>query len=427
MSEVTSNREEPRPVRGFSFLDNARASGAHAWLLGIGCAILYLASILLLRWQAPYTDEIIHYAQIWLFAHDRWRVLADLTTIPGYHLLVAGLLDGSGSVSLQGARLINALFGLVAVAGFHALRTRLWPGTQTLASAQLLLLPILAPLFFLVYTDVLALALLLWALWACIGGRHWLAAILLTGVVFVRQHEVVWGGLLALVAIGENQWRVSLKQWRATLVRLLPYALPALVFLIFWAWNGSISLSRGQAALHPDFSFHGGNLLFALLVFTVLLPLQTAANFAAAWRRSGTRWWFVPGLLVIAVGFWLLFRADNPYNSAIPQLYLHNRIPQLLAQDGWVRAVAGLLAAMAVAALSSISLRPLRARWFFSLAALFLAASWLVELRYVMVPFVLWLALRESRGRLFEWITLAYWGGLSCGLMWAILTRRLFL
>ncbi|MBZ0221781.1 MAG: hypothetical protein IT467_04770 [Dokdonella sp.] len=419
--------EKPRPVRGFSFLERARATTTETWLLALLCGMFYAGWIIGLRWQAAYTDEIIHYAQIWLFAQGQWRVLSDLTTIPGYHLLVAGLLDASGAVSLQGARLVNALFGLSAVAALHALRMRLWPGTQTLASAQLLLLPILAPLFFLVYTDVLALALLLWAIWAAVVGRHWLAAMFLTALVCVRQHEIVWGGLLVALALRDADMRSLLRQWRSSVLDLLPYGLPLAAFLAFWAGNGSISLSRSQSALHPDFSLHAGNLLFALLVFGLLLPLQTVLGFVTACRSYWRRPWFVPSLILIAACFWFWFRADNPYNGAFPQLYLHNRIPLLIEQNAWLRAAASVLAAAVACSLAVTRLRPARAAWLFGFSALFLAASWLVELRYVMVPIVVWLALREQRGRLVEWLTFGYWALLSCWLLQAILAHSLFL
>lgn len=52
-------------------------------------------------------------------------------------------------------------------------RRRTWPRTQTLATAQVLVFPILVPLFFLVYTDVLALALLLWRRMGERGRSAW--------------------------------------------------------------------------------------------------------------------------------------------------------------------------------------------------------------------------------------------------------------
>ena len=65
--------------------------------------------------------------------------------------------------------------------------------------------------------------------------------------------------------------------------------------------------------------------------------------------------------------------------------------------------------------------------WLFAFATLFLAASWLVELRYVAVPLVLWLAMREHRARAVEWATFALWLALAVWVMDGILAQRLFL
>src|SRR5512141_427243 len=134
-------------------------------LLGIGLGVLYAVAIAMSQSGGVQGDETYHYAQIQLFLRGDFRVLSQyLTTLPGYHAAVAAGLWLTGSDSLGAARAINALFGLAAAAGFHSLRRSLWPDTEALATAQFLALPILTPLFFLVYTDVLALALLLWAL-----------------------------------------------------------------------------------------------------------------------------------------------------------------------------------------------------------------------------------------------------------------------
>jgi alpha-1,2-glucosyltransferase len=396
------------------------------WLLGLLLGVLYVAAIVAMRQKGAFTDEVDHYAQISLFVRADWRVLPGITTIPGYHLLVGVILHVTGN-SLDAARLVNAGFGLIAIAGFHALRRQLWSGTETLATAQFIALPILVPLFFVVYTDVLALALLLWAAWANVVRRHALAALLLTLLVGVRQHEVVWSGLFGLFAITAAPTRTGLRDgWRA-LRSLLPYALPLVCFGLFWWWNGTVSLSRSEAGLHPDLSLHAGNPCLALLVAGLLLPLHVLSGmreFSAAVRRCPALG-AIPFLL--AAGFWFGFRPDNPYNTALPSYYLHNLIPALIDGDQKVRALAAVAAAVAACGLAPTRLRPPGSRWFYPFALLFLAASWLVELRYVLVPFVLWLALREHRGRAIEHATLALWLVLAVCMMFATVTHRFFL
>ena len=426
--------DEPRHARGFSFLDAAKkslkATRSDAAILGVVLGALFVAALLAMRHRGVYvyTDELNHYAQIQLFLHGEFRIFTRyLTTIPGYHAIVAAILTITGSDSLDAARLVNAAFALTAIAGFYALRRRLWPGTETLATAQLIVLPILVPLFFLVYTDVLALALLLWATFATIASRHWVAAGLLVVLISVRQNEIVWAGFLCALAAWPLVREQGARAWRETLPLVLPYCVPLAAFLAFWAWNGSISLSHEQAALHPDLSLHAGNLYFALFLAGVLLPLQTIGGLGDFVTRAIRRpWLFVIPVLIIAA-FWIGFEASNPYNSALPGYHIRNGFLIAIAHDPVVRAATGVVVALAVCGLAWTRLKPPAAYWLYPIAAFSLAASWLVEERYALVPLVLWLAFREHRGRAIEWATWALWLVLAVFVFHGIIAHRFFL
>jgi alpha-1,2-glucosyltransferase len=409
-------------VRRFS------ATATQILLLGTVCGVLYATAIAVSLGGAAHGDEIYHYAQIHLFRHGDFRVLDTyLTTIPGYHAVIAALMWLAGGLdSLGTARALNALIGLVTAAGFHALRRRLWPGTETLASAQFLALPILAPLFFLVYTDVLALTLVVWATVATLAQRHQLAALALISVVLVRQSDVVWAGFLALLAIWPLLRERGLSAWRELLPIALPYAAPIVLFLAFWSWNGSISLSHGQAALHPV-TLRLGNPFFALFLAGVLLPLQVVAGL----RRFGLRARAQPWLIVLPFAafalYWFGFQADNPYNAALPDSLPRNAFLLTLDRDWHWRAAAGCVMVLAACGLAMTPLRPAVARWLYPVSAFFLASSWLIEQRYALVPLVLWLAFREQHSRLVEYATLALWLVLAVCMITAVVTGRFFL
>jgi alpha-1,2-glucosyltransferase len=378
-------------------------------LLGIGLGVLYAIAIAMSQSGGVQGDETYHYAQIQLFLRGDFRVLAQyLTTLPGYHAAVAAGLWFTGSDSLGAARTINALFGLVAAAGFHSLRRSLWPGTEALATAQFLALPILAPLFFLVYTDVLALALLLWALVATIAGRHGWSALALFGVLLVRQNEIVWAGLAVMLAAWPALRTRGLPAGRELLARLWPYALPILAFCAFWISNGTISLSHEQAVLHP-LTLRLGNPYFALFLAGALLPLHSIVglrDFAGEVRK---RPWLLALPPLMFSLYWWGFHADNPYNLVAPEVYPRNGLLLHIEHDALWRVGAGLVMVLAAWGLAPTRLCPSAAIWLYPFAALFLASSWLIEQRYALVPLVLWLAFREHRGRAIEYTTLALW------------------
>lgn len=425
---------EPRHVRGFAFADSEKPGRSAApaplivWALGIVLGLLYVAAIAYSLGGSERGDEIYHYAQIHLFRIGDFRVLDTyLTTIPGYHAVVAVLLGLAGLDSLGAARAINAMFGLVVLAAFHSLRRRLWPGTESLATAQIVVLPILAPYFFLVYTDVLALALILGAVAATLAQRHLLSALLLAGVVLVRQNDVVWAAFAGVLATWPRLREHGLVRWKSIGRMALPYALPIAAFLAFWAWNGSISLSHGQAALHPELTLHLGNPCFALLLAGVLMPLHVLAglrDFAGCLRAR-------PWLLVLAPAmftlYWFGFHADNPYNGALPAFLPRNAFLLALDRDPGLRAATGIVIVLAACGLAPTRMRPSAAPWLYPTAAFFLAASWLIEQRYVLVPFVLWLAFREQRAPWIEYATLALWLVLAVCLFSGVATGRFFL
>ncbi|HET7924020.1 MAG TPA: hypothetical protein VFL30_03930, partial [Rhodanobacteraceae bacterium] len=191
--------------------------------------------------------------------------------------------------------------------------------------------------------------------------------------------------------------------------------------------NGSISLSHEQAALHPDLSLHAGNLFFALFIAGVLLPFQTIAGLGDFATRVRERPWLLAIPLVVLAAFWFGFRADNPYNTALPHYNVRNGFLIAIGTDPLVRAATGIVVALAACGLASTRLRPSAAYWLYPIAAFSLAASWLVEQRYALVPLVLWLAFREQRGRLIEWATWALWLALAVFVFRGMIAHRFFL
>ena len=381
-----------------------------------------------MRHRGTYTDELNHFAQIELFVHGEFRIFTRyLTTIPGYHAIVAAILWITGADSLNAARLVNAAFALIGIAGFHALRRRLWPGTETLATAQLIVLPILAPLFFLVYTDVFALALLVWATFATVTARHWLSAALLVVLIDVRQNEVVWAGLLAALAIWPLWRERGVQAWREILANALPYCVPVAAFLAFWggtdrfrcrassprcirisACTPAISSSRSSSPARccrcrPSRDF-------------AISPITRDAGRGCSRFRS-----------LLFAAFWWGFHADNPYNTVFPNYYVRNALLIAIDAQPALRALVGAVVVLAACGLAFTRLRPAGAYWLYPIATLFLAASWLIEQRYALVPLVLWLAFREHRGRAIEWATAALWLALAVFLFQGMFAMRFFL
>jgi alpha-1,2-glucosyltransferase len=411
-----------RSVTNSQFKPSGNSGIRLAW---VGFAFLYLGIciIAILTQSAPVGDERVHYAQIDFFDHGVFRVGRDyFAMLPGYHLTMAALLYGTGLRSLAAVRIFNAVFGLAAIAAFHLLRKRVWPEGAGAATLQFALLPILFPFDFLVYTDVLALALVLGAAAATVGKRHVLSGLLMLAAMGLRQSSAIWLPLFVGIAV----WPAVGKPWppwREMLARTWPYALDAAAFCAYWAWNGTIALSAEQARLHPGWPPQVGNVFFALLLCALFFPVHVYLGVGEFVARARVRpWLFVLPMAAFAI-YWFALRVDHPFNQLSSVLILHNFLAQHCAASAVWKAGVGTLAVVAGCGLGATRLRPPGAALLYPLSLIALAAAWMIEPRYALVPLALWLAFREARDAATERATTALWAVFAVILSLGMLLR----
>ncbi|MBB5209749.1 hypothetical protein [Chiayiivirga flava] len=407
--------------------------------LGVLCMALVWIAMWFVGWTTiPHSDEWLHYYQSLYFSRGNFEVyVGTLTNIPTYHVWLALLMKVFGFEALGAARVVNSLYGLGALGALYAIRRTLHQADALRSTAQLMFLPPLFVFFFIAYTDVLALALILAALLACLRGRHGWAALALLLATAVRQPSVLWAVCFALVAAwpvlqrayAAAPWRVATLAPHAkdTLRIVWPYIGTVVAFFVYWAWNGSISFSNAQAEeAHPDLKFDVGNPYFLLFLAGCLLPLQTWAGlrrFAVAARRRP--WlWLVP-VAVFAL-YATAFEVAHPYNTFAGDYFLHNMFLQRLAVDRVLWGVVGLGATLAACGLGCTRFALPQGWLVLPFGVLFVAASWLIEPRYAIVPLALLLALRGSESDRGEAITLALWAVAAVYVAWGVFEFRFF-
>ena len=378
-----------------------------------GFAFLYIAIACFAAGAKPIPDEIAHYVHINWFDHGEFKIAGDiLTVLPGYHAISAAILWAVDQRTLVAARFLNAFYGLLAIAAFYWMRRNASGKADAAATLQFALLPILFVYDFMVFTDVLSLAVVLAAGAMTLSRRHVISGALMILALCIRQTNVIWLPLYAWLAVsGERSF--SLSPARVMLAQAWPYAVGAGMFLGYWAWNGSISLSKAQATMHPDFSVHVGNVYFALFLCAVLFPLHVFIGLKAFVARAQVQHWLIAVPLAAFALFWLLFRVDHPFNQALEPWMLHNRILQL-TQSAWQwKAALGVAAVAAGCGLAATLLRPSSAWMLYPLTLIALLSSWMVEHRYALVPLVLWLVFRERQSEKIETATTALWAILA--------------
>jgi alpha-1,2-glucosyltransferase len=431
---------------GASAFDRLRRVDPRLWAALLCAAGLTLGWVLMLR-VGGLADETVHFPQIRSFLEafpdGPWTLDPRLTTFPTYHALVAAVLALTGTSSLTAARTVDLAISAALLAVFAAAVLRIH-GRRTIAArrmAQLAFLPILFPFFFLVYTDVLSLLLVLLGVLLADRPRPVLAPLAAWAAVLVRQTNVVWAVWIALVHLRAVDRNVSAppdaadRRWRL-LGPAAPYALLAAATVGFVLWHGGLAL--GDPAAHPPGALHAANVDFFLLVLLVcFLPLhlpalkRVAGSLSAALRRRPWRERLVLSLLALAAlaaGFLLFtwsFEVSHPYNRFLGSL--RNR-----ALDFFTHGELGtltLFTADVVALLALVGTRLTRplAYALYPLSAAFLAAHWLVEQRYDFIPLALWLLYREEAPPWAERLQLVWGIALTAFLHLGVVNRWFFL
>lgn len=412
------------PAMSFPF-HSARSQAQLGWIIVV---LAWIAGLMLAWPGALIGDEWIHYSQIAGVLAGDFDVMAQwLTTLPGYHVAVGMVMLAFDAASPGAARMVNAMSGIGAVAVFHAIRRHLHPSDQWRATAQFALLPILFPFFFLAYTDVLSLALVLAAFLCTLKGRHLISALLVLVAIGVRQNNVLWAAFLAVWALWPIWTTRAIgtgEALRTSLHTAWAYLLPCAAFLGYWWWNGSVSFASAQSTMHPDATLHAGNPYLFLFLVALLLPLQTFVGVRTFLQRARLvpAWWILPALVLGL--FAVFFEVDHPYNRLALGVNLRNQ--WLVVVDGgqgaWV--FMGLIATAAACALGAAPLVRTEGRLLWPFALVFLAASWLIEPRYAFVPLAFYLLLRRPSGARIEAATLALWAVLAVHLAIGIFASR---
>lgn len=395
--------------------------------LFLTAAVLLTAVILCLP-PHPLVDESIHLPQAQMFAHGDWTIHPFLSTWPTMNLLVSGSLRIFGTDSLIAARATIAFCALIGVIGFYQVACHFDPPTAAMRTAQFFLLPIVVPYCGLVYTDIPALAALLWLLYSIVKQRPVLFCVTGLLAVALRQSNIVW--LAAAVAMYFYEARDRAGAGKALTSIAVFSAAVGLLWLIV-VWNvGGVALTSVTQTVHllkpsglPNIEFAIG--LGGFLFLPVLVSL--GPGLMALFKRP--RW--IVTLTILAAFVGLTFLVKHPYNTE-PELidyFLRNWVLYEITHSAlrWAFAlcVAGFAIAFAYFPLQRevASLKvPL-----FAVAAIYLLPFGLIEQRYYIPLYAFFSLFRQRVSMPLERLQLALSICLSVGVLYAISAMGKFL
>ena len=259
------------------------------------------------------------------------------------------------------------------------------PQVSTMRTLQFVSFPLLFPFWFLIYTDVYALMWLLLAILALTRDRVHVSGILMIVSVLVRQTYIVWLVLLGL-------WTVTVAApLRQLATRGASFGIGAGLFLLFVMVNGGVAV--GDQGSHPAFVFQTENLLFMLFCFFVMfLPLILSTLPQIARLPPA----LLVGVLLSSVGLYFgTFRVDHPNNIGL-NYFVRNALLETMTASTSAGVVTSVAIALAVLSLCVIRLRQPVQYLIYPFAALSVMPSWLIEQRYYLPAFALFMLFRES-------------------------------
>jgi alpha-1,2-glucosyltransferase len=296
----------------------------------------------------------------------------------------------TGHSEKESIRLFVLLVSGATILTFRSLVKSFAPQASTVRTLQFALFPLLFPFWFLIYTDVLGLLLLLLAVLALTRERFHVTGILATLSVAVRQTYVVWLALLGVwTAVVNSAGPLRQLAWRG-----MSFGIAAALFLLFVMANDGVAI--GDRDSHPEMELHTENLLFMLVCFFLMfLPLIVSRLPQIARLHPAV-------LMGVALSSVLLFfgtfRVDHPYNhnDITEDVFLRNTVLQAMTSSTLARVATSVAIALAALSLCVIRLRQPVHYLIYPFAALSVMPVWLIEQRYYLPAFALFMLFRES-------------------------------
>ncbi len=391
------------------------------------CIVIGLVTSFLLVIQKPlYVDEIAHYYVISSFCSFDYSKVPDfLPQIPGYHFF-AGLFGWLSNCSEAGIRLFTLLLSFASIFVAFKLSEAIGIGIvdKRLKVLVYILLPILFPYFFLIYTDVISLLFILLMFYFLVKENYPASALFGALGFVVRQNNILWV-LFSIVyvligksgKIGPNKLKEVFSP--GFIKKVLPYIIVLLIAAAFFIKNGGFAI--GGKGEHPALSFSMMNIYTALFYFFWLNAPDNIANLKTIRKKvmgfDRKRLLVVLFAIALFFSFFLFtFKITHIWNQ-YPEYgyFFRNALLGFFDSSFILRSVLFLCILYSVMSLWTLKTSDRRMYLFYIFSAIFLGSSWLIESRYFLIPFVMTnlLAVREKmvEKRLIIWyliVTVVY-------------------
>lgn len=362
-------------------------------------------------------DESQVFSQVQLFVGGEWRLhrwpgehYPAAATLPGFPVALSTVALVARDSSVGMLRVYCFLFSaLFATALYQVLRHLHNRDTAIVRTAQICTLPILFPFLFLMYTDVFSLLMILAAFAAGLRRKYHWAGILALLSLLVRQTNIVFVVFIwAFTLVEAHGFRPGWPAVGRHLREGWQFVVALVAFGAFVLVHGRVGMDNPAA---QPLTASVGNLAFSLAMAALLfLPLHaTRISQSLQWVRRYPL--AVAGLSVVIGLIALTYSPTHPWNFS-EGLLRNSALAALTGSTGARLVFAALIAVSVLGCAATAMTRPAAALvyplWFLQLVPVLL-----VEPRYYLPSFVLFLALRRPESLAAELTLFGWFAGLS--------------
>lgn len=329
------------------------------------------------------------------------KVIEKLTMPPTYHIIIGSISKMFKINTPGGYRLINfliLLFCLIPVfyisCNFNVLRT-----------LQFFFFPIMFMFYFLLYTDLFSLFLILLSFLLLTKNSYYLSSLSSLFAIFVRQDNLIWA-LFFCSYIYFKEQRATSKEQRVKkyFKKIIGYLISILILLIYILYRGKLVL--GDNIQHP-IGVHFGNVWFSLFVFflmffpIILSHIKYIKNYVMNRKK--------PYLLILIIAFlfcFISFTNKHFYNHE--RGFWFNEV--LLSTDNiFFRIFFVIAICVSLSYFLTLKYKDTEKYLLYPFSIIFLSLSLLIDPRYYFIPFTFFLIFRKEENKKIEYILLFYY------------------
>jgi len=244
--------------------------------------------------------------------------------------------------------------------------------------------------------------------------------------LFIRQNNIVWLAFMCVfIHFEKYNFEFSVKIFQKSIRDYWIFIIGFILFIIFLIINKGVAI--GEKLMHPSFLFRTGNIFFMMFLFFFLFLPLNISNFQKIIQHIKKNKKFIIIIAIVFSIYMLTFVNDHPYNYYLPRYFIRNRILLYFNSTFVLKTLFFIPIAYSM---FSISVTKLHRKSFYILyptTLIFLLPSWLIEQRYYLIPFTLFILFKKEESKLVECLTITFYVLASAGIYLGMRNNFFFL